>query len=407
MADFEEFKAGFLAALRREPTHDHEQGIDFKHYRPASANKHLLGNAAAGLIAYDRHDASGLVEFFDWLEWYAHHETLHANEATTPSESYRTAIDYPTWVCAGLAQATGRAELAGKLFARSRASLAHLALGVGTRPPRKVRDHGTPGTVFVLWGDGEPDPVPGSGGGVPFVAQAGQRGKVRAADNVIPGGTKFDGKFHYTNAWALSVMLGQPLGWPYKEETFKLEAQAWEAIRRRWPAIPVWGLSATDLATLRSFVGHPTDVRLARSVWQWACACPPSEGRLYVRHVDGGVEAVAVELGDSSTDGVAVRQAWADGRTALAGASSGSRNQQEIARQMVNVDGEDWLCSIPSTGASLRIQRMRAPEAWSALIGPSCGFSSPEDVAPDPPAPPKPTPKPPKKKASWIERMGL
>jgi hypothetical protein len=367
MSDFEQFKEDFLDALeRRKPKY--LTGVDLQQHVPGSANKHLLENAALAISS-----PKDVVRVLDWAAWYVT-RPLHENEETTPSESYRTAIAYPTLAIAGVAEGAGRSELADALLDRSRADISDLALSASTSPPRRVDDHGEVGSFVVLRGNGPQAPVPGSDGRLPYIAAVGKRGHVRASIGPPAAaalGSRFSGPFEYLYEHGLSVMLAQAVGFQYSTKVFDWQHRAHDAILRRWPGLRVWGFEREDADLLIDYLAAPADPVLALQVHRWAAAYPSNEERRRVRDRDGTILSVAGKLGKSSTGGLAVNVGWPDGRILRTSLDNGSRGELDVRPQTTTIDGASVIMRYDDGSASKSIDNPIRHRAWESVISTS------------------------------------
>lgn len=379
---YEQFYDDFSRALRGEKPH-YLTGVDLERHIPASANKHMLENAALAIS-----QPAQAPRVFDlWGEWYVT-RPLHENEETTSSESYRPAIDYPTLALAGSAFDCGR-EVLGELFLdRARASLSDLGLSVGCAPPRKIRDEGIPGKRCVLVGDGTANGLKGNPT-FPVVTGVGKRGNVRAD---TPQGNL--GPWHYLYQEAQAVMLAQALGLGYSVQAYKRFHGDFEQILRRWPRMRRWGFSSADLEVLRAYFADPANAGPARQVHAWAALHPSNEGRLRVRGRDRSIESIALQLGDSSTGGVAINAQRSDGVTFRTSCDTGTRYPQDIQPQLAEIAGNRIRCYWRDhPDVEMSIARVVTVEAWRSLISPA-GSAFITDGAEPEPIPPRPSPGP-------------
>ena len=381
-AGYEEFYDDFSRALRGEKPH-HLTGVDLEHHVPASANKHMLENAALAISQ----PAQAPRVLDQWGEWYVT-RPLHENEETTSSESYRPAIDFPTLSLAGVATDHGRGVLAEAFLDRARASNSDLALSLGCAPPRKVRDEGTPGERCVLAGDGVQVQLKGNPT-FPVVTGVGARGHVRRD---TPQGNL--GPWNYLYQEIQAVMLAQALGLGYSTKAYKRQHGDFEQILRRWPGMRRWGFSAADLAVLRAYYANVADAVAARQVHAWAARFPSNQGRLRIRGTDRSIESLALQLGKSSTGGLALNAQRADGVTFRTSCDTGTRFQRDIQKQLAEVAAGRLRCYWPDfPGVEMHFPRVVAVEAWSSLISPS-GSAFIADGAEPGPTPPNPSPGP-------------
>lgn len=384
MADYEEFYSDFsraLAGLRPR----HLTGVDLERHVPGSANKHMLENVALAISS--PRDAPRVL---DWGEWYST-RPLHENEETTASESYRPAIDFPTYALAGVAFDYGRATLGEVLLDRSRASLSDLLLSLGCAPPRLVRDEGTPGERCVLVGDGPFFPLEGAPQ-FPAVLGVGKRGNVRAD---TPNGNL--GPWHYLYQRIQSVMIAQALGKPYRESAYGRQSGDFAQIMRRWPSMRRWGFSAADLEVALAYFANPADVAAARRIHAWAARFPSNEGRLRIRGTDGAIESLALELGKSSTGGIAINAQRADGVTFRTSCDTGTRFKHDIQRQAAEVAGDRLRCFwTDQPSVEMAIARVVHTEAWRSVISPagSAFLTDGAEPGPTPQEPAGPSPEP-------------
>lgn len=380
MADYEEFYDDFERALAGfRPLN--LTGVDLEHHTPGSANKHLLENAALAIST-----PSKASQVLGWLPWYST-RPLHENEATTCSESYRPGIDYPTLALAGFAFDHGQHALSETLLDRSRASICDLLLSVGVLPPRVVRDEGIPGQRGVLVGDGPFTPLPGSD--VPAILGVGMRGHVRAD---TPQGNL--GPWRYLYQRVQAVMVCQALGLAYRSAGFLRHHEVFENIVRRWPLMRRWGFSEADRLVARAYLENPADPIAARQIHDWAAMFPSNQGRLRVRGTDRAVESVALELGSSSTGGVAINCQRADGVTFRASSDTGTRFKGDIRPQTAEiVGGRIRCCWVGNPSSELSIARVVKEEAWVSIISPLGNTFSVRGSQPSPqPLQPIPTP---------------
>lgn len=378
----------------QKPKHDYSIWIDLEPHVPASANKHLLAIATHAWLGHD------LPAIAAWARWYVD-RPLHESESLTGSGSYRKAIDLATYVIGCALLAGGWIEEGRGMLSRCAASIAFLALGAGTGPARKIRDQGTPGTPLLLVGDGAPEPVKESGGKIPFVAVAGKRSHVRARLDQTIGGSHFCGDFEYTSALTCSVLLAQALGVPYSAKAYSFEAIVFDALRRRWPEAPVWGLAFAERVFIRSLVSRPTDAATARQVAEIAANHPPALPVVYDRYEDGSIFAVMLALSDSSTGGRAIAaQRGADGTTYLASADTGGRGANDVKPQKAWETELAWCCQHLEGGPVFAVPKPSAARAWRADFEPGEGLtfiagSGATQPQPEQPIPGNPTIPPP------------
>lgn len=362
-----------LDALRgRRPAHDFAPWVSLDRTVPASANKHPMANVALALTEPGKRHS-----VLTWADWYTG-RPLHENEALTPSESYRPDIDLATYALSGIALDAGRLDLSARLLERARAGVAYLLLGAGPQPPRDVRDHGTPGRAMIVVGDGPFNPLPGTGGRVPYIAQAGKRGHVRAdlrdsGQRADGGVSSFAGPWSYTRAWALSAMVAQAAGRPYDGNKVAWEHGCFVEIRRRWPELPAWGFGPAQRAIALDYLGNLSDPDAARAVAALAGAARPALPFDFVRYTDRSIVAVALELDESSTGGVAINAQLADGRIFRASADTGGRARDDIRRQRVTETIGGFECAwTDGGGPALRVEKPRGvAEAWRVRVRPT------------------------------------
>ncbi len=399
-ANYEDFYADFSAALATGAKPKYPEGQNLSKTVPASANKHMLANAALALST-----PSAAPQVLDWLGWRAY-RPLHENEQTTPSESYRPAIDYPTLALAGYAGDQGRADLQNVLLDTCRASICDLFLSLGCAQPRVVQDEGTPGERCVLVGDGNFTPLKGSQ--MPAVLGMGKRGYVRAD---TPQGNL--GPWHYLYQRVQTVMLAQVLNKPYAAGPWTYPNghahDDFHHILRRWPQMRRWGFSAADLQVAVAYFANPADVGLAQQIHNWAALHPSDESRMRIRGTDRAVESLALYMGSSSTGGLAINAQRADGVTFRTSADTGTRFKNDIREQQSEIAGDRLRCWwVKDPGVEMSIARVVSQEAWRSIISPTGSTFMPGgNPMPRPPQPgPGPSPEPPTLGAGHLTYLG-
>lgn len=357
---YEGGKAALLEAVRGNKPKD-LAGVNLEKHAQASANIHLMYNAALGLSVPARRQ-----DVVDWLRWYVD-QPLHENEATTPSESYRMAISYSTLALSVVARLAGDSELCRRVVARCKADISNLILAVGMSAPREVKDEGKPGKPVVLHGNGKLVPAKkrkSSDPDLPYVAEVGKRGHVR--ERRAGGG--FTGPFHYKYEYSLSVMVAQAASLPYRGSFYKWEHEVYEKLVNRWEAPPYWGMNHE---TVLSFLRHPMDTIQARFFHNLAAEFPSNEGRSRVRKVDGTIECIANTLGDSSTGGLAINTCDPNGFTYRTSCDNGSRGQQDISPQHSYITSTALVCEYNNRPGRMEVPRQGGMDvAWSSYIGP-------------------------------------
>jgi hypothetical protein len=385
MASYEKSFEDFEDALAgRKPTYLGD--VNLRQVVPGSANMHMLENAALGISSSrDRR----LV--LDWARWYVH-RPLHENEATTASESYRPAITLPSYALAGVALNGGDQALSRAFCDRTRADLCDLLLSIGCAPALEVQDEGTPGRRVILIGGGDPVPLAGNPD-FPALLLVGKRGHVRA--DTASG---HNGPFHYLYANAMRVMLAQLLGKPYNPSAGRRVLDCFLAIRRLWPTLPLYGFSPAELLVARAFAADPKRADLAAQIHAWAALYPSAEGRRRVRGTDGAIESIALELGSSSTGGVAINVQRADGVTFRTSCDNGGRGKGDIRVQRAEVVGNRIRCwYVDQPAVEMFVNRVVTREAWRSTILPNGGSSFIGAHLPgSPPAGPSPAQRPPR-----------
>lgn len=378
-ANHGQLREAALAALRTGAADRavYEPWLILRNESPPSSNKGVLANIA-GAVA-DRRQLRDPV--LGWSEWWVD-QPLHEREALSPSGSYRPDMDIGAWALAGIALDAGQTILAERLLARSRAGLSYLLLGAGLAPTRAISDHGVPGRAMVVIGNGKLLPLPGSGGRVPRIVQAGKRGHVRTdlrdsgeAEGVE--GSAFAGAWLYESGWSLSVMVAQALGMPYDGKPVAWEHGMFTECRRRWPSLPPYGYGSAERAAGRDLLANLSDPEAARRISKLAAAALPALPFEFVRYSDRSAIVVANELDESSTGGVAIAAQWSNGNWLHASCDTGGRARDDIrAQKVVEVGGAFECFHVERPDKRLRVEKPRGvAEVWRAIVRPMDGIA--------------------------------
>lgn len=354
----------------------YEPWLILRNESPASSNKGVLANVA-GALADPRQLRDPILR---WSEWWVD-QPLHEREALTPSGSYRPDMDLGAWALAGIALDAGATVLASRLLNRSRAGVAYLLLGAGLAPTRAITDHGEPGRAMVVIGNGKLLPLPGSGGRVPRIVQAGKRGHVRAdlrdVGERVEGGSSFAGAWMYESGWSLSVMVAQALGMPYDGARVAWEHGAFVECRRRWPGLPPYGFGTTERAAGRDLLANLADPEAARRISKLAAKSLPALPFEFIRYSDRSAVVIANELDESSTGGVAIAAQWSNGNWLHASCDTGGRARDDIRAQRVIETAGGFECfHIENPTKRLLVEKPRGVvEVWRAIVRPLDGIA--------------------------------
>lgn len=382
--DYGELVAMHIEACRGGHPTDHLSWVDWTDTQHASDNKYLIADATQVVMGKDLQQCEGFSGFLA-------RRPLHEDETNTGSGSYRKTIDGATLDMGAAMRRSGRELAAVRLLSRTRASMAHLLLGVGNGLPRRVVDHGTPGTPLVLVGGGPRVPLAGDPQGLtPFIAIAGMRSHVRARTDSTVGGSHFNGPFEYTLAEEQRAMLAQVLGHPYNAKRYEYEHVVYE-----WAVdhgVKWWGLSQADRADAIAFVRNPLNADIA---YRFALLATESMLGLpvqYDRYADGSIFTMMLELRNSSTGGRAISGQYANGNIIHASADNGGRAKGDIKPQRAWEEDGYYCCQHLDGGPVLRVPKPKSERVWSARFSPSAGltFLRGDDTVPIPPPQPPP-----------------
>lgn len=386
--DFGELSEMHIEACNGGRPTEHRVWVDWTDTQHASDNKYLIANAIEVI------EGRSLDECDDFAVFLSR-RPLHEDETNTGSGSYRKTIDGSTLDMGAAMHASRRETAATRLLARVRASMANLLLGVGNGLPRRVVNHGTPGTPLVLIGDGPRVPLAGDPQGLtPFIAIAGMRSTVRARTDSIIAGSHFNGDFEYTLAEEQRVMLAQVLGHPYNAKRYAYEHAVYTWAESRGTSH--WGLYLSEIENAKAFVANPLDADLAYAFAHIATESPLGLPIQYDRYADGSIFVVMLELRDSSTGGRAISgQYGRTGNIVHASADNGGRAKDDIKPQRAWETEDAYCCQHLDGGPILRVSKPQSERVWSARFTPGAGLTFlrgddtvPVDPTPTPPSPP-------------------
>lgn len=321
---------------------------------PGSWNKPLVCNTAEAFFGFIAHNESLIRQRLNWWVEFCRSKPLGGGEGLSPEEVYRGMPITAAFAAAALARKVGRKDAEIACSDNARAHVAWLALGTGTGPGRKVRDHHLDDIEkpCVLIGDGD------SICSLPWVAVAGPRGWVRNREK------KQAPLFQFTTAvsfsWILATVAGHNPG--RKLEPFGFDLCA--AILGFEPGVALYGFSPQDREDLRLFMADPTDPERARKLLPWiqGPGLAPSQGYTYVRYVDGSVAVWMHRSQGSSTDPTMISVWYRGGKTAMASSDDGLRSSSDPQKAW---ESETAIyCQKLSGGPILTVLKPNSAEAY-------------------------------------------
>ncbi len=282
---------------------------------PESKNKFKISNTLDALDRLKKGDIQGVNKILDHQVWYSTIPFTYG-EDLTPEGTYRCGIAYSDLLMAGIASQVGHSSAERASLDLARSHFSWLLIGLGMSPGKEVKDHHLqhPDVPCVLIGTGAPV-YP-----IRYVAQAGQRGWIRNREKRQPK------VFIYIRHEDLSYIVYQGVGEQAHRKVRKncrYETEMLQEIQRKWPALPVWGLSESNKVVARGYFNDPTSVGYARQVAQWLRS--PSEPFTFIRFEDGSVCSLMNESHGSSTDTLMIDMHLANGTTIKTSADDGLR----------------------------------------------------------------------------------
>jgi hypothetical protein len=362
VSDFTNESAALLTAIQGGKPADrlYRNAVHLEPSYASSANHHLFANPTLLLVGINQKKPSVYAPLLPWLEYYVPpSNAMDQNEAFTP-HNYQTPISIGTWAIACGLHAIGKKGLSALAFRRARAKMAWLALGVSVVTPRKVTNHylKEQGVAHLFVGDGKPDAVKGIP--IPGIAFAGLRGHLRGG-----GSANHHGDIEQTNNSALLALLAPALGMACP----KAFRRHHDALRRRFPLLPVMGLSPEDVGLLRAFVRSPGQIPLARAVFEMAKDFRPQQPFAFVRYEDLAVESFCRLTHASSTGARAVDTILANGTHYIGSADTGKRDSpgdgsDDVRAQRVTETPDFLLCQWVDGGPVIKVPRPKARELW-------------------------------------------
>lgn len=357
---------------------------------PGSWNKPLVCNTAEAFFGFLAHNTNLIKQRLDWWMEFCRSKPLGGGEGLSPEEIYRSMPISAAFAGAALARRVGRTDAEVACSNNARAHVTWLALGTGTGPGRKVRDHHLENIEkpCVLIGDGDPICE------LPWVAVAGPRGWVRNREK------KQAPLFQFTTAVSFSWLLATVAGKnpPRKLEPFGHDLCA--AILAFEPSTPLYGFDPSDRDDLRRFMEDPTDPERARKLLPFVQrpGLAPSQGYTYVRYVDGSVVVWMHRSQGSSTDPTMICVWYRGGKTAMTSADDGLRSSSDPQKAWESATA--IYCQKLSGGPILTVLKPNSAEAYRVVSdengvvtmtvpGQALGPSIPPDVPVAPQKPPK------------------
>jgi hypothetical protein len=324
---------------------------------PGSWNKPLVCNTAEAFFGFLARNDSIVRKRLDWWVEFCRAKTLGGAEGLTPEEVYRGMPITAAFAGAALARKVGRSDAEIACGNHARAHVAWLALGIGTGPGRKVRDHHLEDIEkpCVLIGDGEPICE------LPFVAVAGPRGWVRNREkNRAP-------LFQFTTGIAFSWLLAKVAGKNSRRQLEPFGADLCDAVVAFEPGVSLYGFSPEDRSALRAFMDDPTDPAKARRLLPFVQGpgLAPSQGYTYVRYVDGSVAVYMRRSHTSSTDPTMVCVWYRGGKTAMASADDGLRSSSDPQKAWESATA--IYCQKVSGGPILTVLKPNSAEAYRVV----------------------------------------
>jgi hypothetical protein len=362
LSDFTNESAALLTAIKGgvPAPHLYMKAVHLKQTYAASANHHLWANPTLLLSGINQKKFSVYAPLFPWMEYYVPPSNpMDQNEGFTP-HNYATPIAIGTWALACGLHEIGQRELSAVAFRRARAKMAWIALGVSTVVPKKVTNHylKEQNVPHLFVGDGKPDAVKGIP--IPGIAFAGLRGHLRGG-----GSGNHNGEIEQTNNSSLLALLAPALGLACP----KAFRRHHDALVKRYPGLPVMGLSPEDTGVLRAFVSDPGDVSLAKLVFAMAKDFRPQMPFAFIRHADRAIEAVCWLTHGSSTGARAVDTILANGTHYIGSADTGKRDSagdasDDVRPQRVVETSEFLACQWLDGGTVIKVPRPRSPEIY-------------------------------------------
>lgn len=321
---------------------------------PGSWNKPLVCNTAEAFAGWLARNDGIVRKRLDWWVEFCRTKTLGGAEGLTPEEIYRSMPITAAFAGAALARKAGRSDAEVDCSNNARAHVAWLALGTGTGPGRKVRDHHLDNIEkpCVLIGDGEPICD------LPFVAVAGPRGWVRNREK------KQAPLFQFTTGVSFSWLLAKVAGKNPRRNLEPFGADLCDAVLAFEPSVPMYGFDPADREYLRQFMADPTDPERARKLLPWISGpgLAPSQGYTYVRYVDGSVAVWMHRSHTSSTDPTMICVWYRGGKTAMASADDGLRSSSEPQKAWESATA--IYCQKISGGPILTVLKPNSAEAY-------------------------------------------
>lgn len=321
---------------------------------PGSWNKPLVCNTAEAFFGFWAHNEKLIRQRLDWWVEFCRSKMLGGAEGLSPEEIYRSMPITAAFAGAALARKVGRPDAEIACGNNARAHIAWLALGTGTGPGRKVRDHHLEDIEkpCVLIGDGDPICE------LPFDVVVGPRGWVR---NRKKGESPL---FQFTTGVSFSWLLAKVAGKNPRRNLEPFGADLCDAVIAFEPSAPVYGFDPADREALRLFMADPTDPARARKLLPWISGpgLAPSQGYTYIRYVDGSVAAFMRRSHTSSTDPTMVCVWYRGGRTAMASADDGLRSSSDPQKAWESATA--IYCQKVSGGPILTVVKPNSAEAY-------------------------------------------
>lgn len=351
--EFDNEGAALLDALRGgdPPREWYEGNLDLDRGMSGSANHKLQCNPAEALAALNSRKPARVSAVLDWCEFYVT-QPLHENEDMTPSSAYRPAITNGTWLLAGVAHEADRGALRDALLLRSRADVAHMISGAANGPARVVREHylNAQNVAHLFTGDGPRLPSI-KGGKQPYFAQAGKRVHVREG-----GSGNHTGPLQGTGNVSIACIVAQVTG-DFCPPAFR---ELFGAARRRWPGLPPFGFSPSDVAVARAFIASPTEAVTAQAIYKMARVARPRHAVNVAHYDDGGVAFWLDTIDNSSTGARMFDIVHADGTHYIGSADTAHRDNDhgdptDDVRSQVCVERAGTLATRWSGGGGVEI----------------------------------------------------